>query len=434
MKKKIILAYTGGLDTSVIIPWLRENQDCEVIAVCVDVGQTVDWKAITKRALTLGASACHIADAKKEFVEEYIWPALKAGAVYEDKYLLGTSAARPLIAKVLVEYARKEKAAAIAHGATGRGNSQVRFDMSIMALAPDLEIIAPWRIWKLKTRLDEIRYLARRKLPVPVTKKSAYSIDSNIWHVSHEGLELEDPAAEPLYKKILSITVLPEKAPNKTEYIEIEFEKGIPVALNGKKMEGVALINALNKIGGANGIGITDLVENRVIGMKCRGIYETPGGSILYYAHQELEHLCLDRQTYAFKQQVALKMSELVYGGLWFTPLREALSSFVNTTQEAVNGKVKLKLYKGSINTAGITSGNSLYNANLASLTTSDVYSNADAKGFVRIYSLPVIIRSLSEQDKKSVNKAVASAPASGKKKPASKPQKSSKGKPSAKK
>ena len=360
MKKKIILAYTGGLDTSVIIPWLRENQDCEVIAVCVDVGQTVDWKAITKRALTLGASACHIADAKKEFVEEYIWPALKAGAVYEDKYLLGTSAARPLIAKVLVEYARKEKAAAIAHGATGRGNSQVRFDMSIMALAPDLEIIAPWRIWKLKTRLDEIRYLARRKLPVPVTKKSAYSIDSNIWHVSHEGLELEDPAAEPLYKKILSITVLPEKAPNKTEYIEIEFEKGIPTALNGKKMDGASIINLLNKTGAANGIGIADIIENRINGMKIRSINEAPGGTILYYAHQELEHLCLDRQTYAFKQQVSLKMSEIIYNGLWFTPLREAISSFVDVTQKTISGKVKVKLYKGSISSAGVTSPNSL--------------------------------------------------------------------------
>jgi argininosuccinate synthase len=400
MKKKIILAYSGGLDTTVIIPWLKENQDCEVIAVCVDVGQAADWKAIQKRAMTTGAAACYVADVKKEYVEEYIWPALKAGAVYEDKYLLGTSTARPLIAKVLVEYARKEKATAVAHGATGKGNDQVRFDLGIMALAPDLEIIAPWRTWRLKSREDEIRYLARRKLPVPVTKKNSYSMDDNLWHISHEGLELENPENEPQYKKMLSITVAPEKAPNKAEYIEIEFEKGIPVALNGKKMEGVALINQLNKIGGANGIGIVDLVENRVVGMKSRGVYETPGGSILYYAHRELEHICLDRQTYSFKEQAALKMGELIYGGLWFTPLREAISAFVDSTQETVSGKVRLKLYKGSINAAGVSSPNSLYNTSLASFTTGELFNHADAKGFIRLYGLPVLVRSLMEQEK----------------------------------
>ena len=413
MKKKIILAYSGGLDTTVIIPWLKENQDCEVIAVCVDVGQAADWKTIQKRAMTTGAAACYVADVKKEYVEEYIWPALKAGAVYEDKYLLGTSTARPLIAKVLVEYARKEKATAIAHGATGKGNDQVRFDLGIMALAPDLEIIAPWRTWKLKSREDEMRYLSRRKIPAPVKKKNSYSMDDNLWHISHEGLELEDPANEPHFKKMLSMTVPPEKAPNKAEYVEIEFEKGIPIALNGRKMEGAALINQLNKIGGANGIGIVDLVENRVVGMKSRGVYETPGGSILYYAHGELEHICLDRQTYSFKQQASLKMGELIYGGLWFTPLREAISAFVDSTQETVSGKVRVKLYKGSISAAGVTSPNSLYNTSLASFTTGELFNHADAKGFIRLYGLPILVRSLMEQEKNGGTKASGTKQAS---------------------
>jgi argininosuccinate synthase len=401
VKKKIVLAYSGGLDTTVIIPWLKENQDCDVIAVCVDVGQNADWKDVRKRALQTGASACHVADVKKEYIEEYIWPALKAGAIYEDKYLLGTSTARPLIAKVLVEYARSEKAQAIAHGATGKGNDQVRFDLGIMALAPDLEIIAPWRTWRLKSREDEMRYLARRKIPVPMKKKNSYSRDDNLWHISHEGLELEDPATEPKFRTMLVNTVPPEKAPNKPTYVEIEFDKGIPIALDGKKMDGIALIKALNQIGGANGIGIIDLVENRVVGMKSRGVYETPGGSILYYAHQELEHLCLDRQTYAFKQQVSLKMGELIYGGLWFTPLREALSAFVDATQVTVSGTVRLKLYKGSINSAGSISLYSLYHASIASFTTGDLYNHADAKGFIKLYGLPVLVRALMEQEKK---------------------------------
>ncbi|MDR0456803.1 MAG: argininosuccinate synthase [Treponema sp.] len=402
MKKKIVLAYSGGLDTTVIIPWLKENHDCEIIAVCVDVGQNADWKDIRKRALQSGASACHVADVKKEYIEEYIWPALKAGAVYEDKYLLGTSTARPLIAKTLVEYARTEKAQAIAHGATGKGNDQVRFDLGIMALAPDLEIIAPWRTWRLKSREDEMRYLARRKIPVPMKKKNSYSRDDNLWHISHEGLELEDPAAEPKFRTMLVNTVIPEKAPNKPTYIEIEFDQGIPVALDGKKMDGLALIKALNQVGGANGIGITDLVENRVVGMKSRGVYETPGGSILYYAHQELEHICLDRQTYAFKQQVSLKMGELIYGGLWFTPLREALSAFIDSTQSSVSGTIRLKLYKGSISPAGASSPNSLYHASIASFTTGDLYNHADAKGFIKLYGLPVLVRALMEQEKKA--------------------------------
>jgi argininosuccinate synthase len=382
------------------------------------VGQAADWKAIRKRAKATGAAACYVADVKKEYVEEYIWPALKANAVYEDKYLLGTSTARPLIARVLVEYARKEKAQAVAHGATGKGNDQVRFDLGIMALAPDLEIIAPWRTWRLKSREDEMRYLARRKLPVPMKKKNSYSRDDNLWHISHEGLELEDPGAEPLFKKMLCMTVTPEKAPNRPEYVEIEFEKGIPVALNGKKMDGAALINQLNKIGGANGVGIVDLVENRVVGMKSRGVYETPGGSILYYAHQELEHICLDRQTYAFKQQAAQKMGELIYGGLWFTPLREAISAFVDSTQKTVSGKVRLKLYKGSISAAGVSSPHSLYNASIASFTTGELYNHADARGFIRLYGLPVLVRAMMEQGKKGAT-GKAAPPSAGKAKPA---------------
>jgi argininosuccinate synthase len=399
--KKIVLAYSGGLDTTVIIPWLKENYDCEIIAVCVDVGQDADWKTIKKRALDTGAAACYVADVKKEYVEEYIWPTLKANAVYEEKYLLGTSTARPLIAKVLVDYACKENAQAVAHGATGKGNDQVRFDLGIIALAPDLEIIAPWRIWKLKSRADEMRYLARRKLPVPMKKRNSYSRDDNLWHFSHEWLELEDPAVEPLFKKMLTMTVTPEKAPNKPEYVELEFAQGIPIALNGKKMDGVKLIKQLNLIGGAHGVGIVDLVENRVVGMKSRGVYETPGGSILYYAHQELEHICLDRQTYSFKQQAALKMGELIYGGLWFTPLREALSAFVDSTQKTVSGKVRLKLYKGSISSAGASSPYSLYNASIASFTTGELYNHADAKGFIRLYGLPVLVRALMSQGNK---------------------------------
>jgi argininosuccinate synthase len=383
------------------------------------VGQEADWKSIQKRAMDTGAAACYVADVKKEYVEDYVWPALKANALYEDKYLLGTSTARPLIAKVLVDYARKEKAAAIAHGATGKGNDQVRFDLGIMAFAPDLEIIAPWRTWKLKSRDDEIRYLQRRKIPVPMKKKDSYSRDDNLWHISHEGLELEDPANEPVLKKMLSMTVPPEKAPNKAEYVEIEFEKGIPIGVNGKKMDGVSLINTLNKIGGSHGVGITDLVENRVVGMKSRGVYETPGGSILYFAHQELEHICLDRQTYAYKQQIALKMGEVIYGGLWFTPLREALSAFVDSTQKTVTGTVKVKLYKGSISAAGASSPYSLYNASIASFTTGELYNHADAKGFIRLYGLPVLVQAMMERAKKGKAVKVAESGAVAKTKSA---------------
>jgi argininosuccinate synthase len=396
------------LDTTAIIPWLKENQDCDGFAVCADLGQAADWKAVKKRALDTGASQCVVVDARKEYVEQYIWPALKANALYEDKYYLGTSTARPLIAKILVEYARKEGAQAVAHGATGKGNDQVRFDLGIMALAPDLEIIAPWRVWRLKSREDEIRYLKRRGIAVPFSKKESYSRDDNLWHISHEGLELEDPAAEPSLKRILKMTVPPEKAPSRPAYVEIGFEKGIPVSLNGKKMEGAALILALNKTGGANGIGITDMVENRVVGMKSRGVYETPGGSILYYAHQELERLCLDRQAYAFKQTVAQKFCELVYGGLWFSPLREALSAFVDATQETVTGLVRLKLYRGAIYAAGTNSPFSLYNASLASFTTGELYNHADAKGFIRLYGLPTLVRALMKNGKLSAKNSEA--------------------------
>jgi len=383
MKKKIILSYTGDLDTTVIIPWLKENKDCDVIAVCVDVGQSADWKTIQKTALSAGAASCFVVDAKKEYVEEFVWPLLKARAVYESKYLLGTSAARALIARVLAEYARKENAAAIAHGASIKGNDAVHFERTISALAPNLTIISPRREWKLKTRQEEIRYLTRRKLPVPPTKKHSYKIRENLMYISHEGLELEDPKTEPLYKKILSRTVMPEKAPNKPCYIDIEFDKGIPVSLNGKKMEGVALINQLNKTGGANGIGISDLTENSINGKKSRIVYEAPGASILFYAHNELEQLCLDRHTYSFKQILSLRTAALIYAGSWFTPLREALFAFSDSTQKTVSGKVRLKLYKGSINTAGTTSVYSLLKAEIPAKTKekSNLRSGTEKKG-----------------------------------------------------
>ncbi|MDR2768434.1 MAG: argininosuccinate synthase [Treponema sp.] len=397
MKQKIVLAYSGGLDTTVIIPWLKENYDRDIAAVCVDLGQQADWKSVRQRALDAGAASCVIVDVQKEYVEHYVWPALKANALYEDKYLLGTSTARPLIAKVLVEHARKVKAGAIAHGATGKGNDQVRFDLGIMALAPDIEIIAPWRTWDLKSREEEIAYLEARKLPVPMKKEDSYSRDDNLWHISHEGLDLEDPANEPSLERMLQMSVPPEKAPAKPAYVEIGFEKGIPVTLDGKKLGGVELVRALNKLGGEHGVGIADIVENRVVGMKSRGVYETPGGSILYYAHQELEHLCLDRQTYSFKQIVSQKLAEVIYGGLWFTPLREALSAFVDTTQQTVSGTVRLKLYKGSISAAGASSPYSLYNASIASFTTGELYDHADARGFIRLYGLPVLVRAMMQ-------------------------------------
>ncbi|MBQ7242271.1 MAG: argininosuccinate synthase, partial [Firmicutes bacterium] len=397
MKEKIVLAYSGGLDTTVIIPWLKENYDAEVIAVCADVGQGKETEGLEERALKTGASKLYIEDLAEEFITDVIYPCVKAGAVYEGKYLLGTSMARPIIAKRLVEIARKEGATAICHGATGKGNDQVRFELTVKAFAPDLKIIAPWRLdtWGMESREDEVAFLEARGIEAPVKKGDSYSRDRNIWHLSHEGLELEDPANEPNYEKLLQLGVTPEKAPDEPTYVELEFEKGILTKIDGKEVKPVEAIQMLNEIGGKNGIGIIDLVENRVVGMKSRGVYETPGGTILYFAHDELEHLCLDRDTYSYKQQVALKMADLVYSGKWYTPLREALSAFVDSTQETVTGKVRLKLYKGNISPAGIESPYSIYNENIASFTTGELYNHADANGFINLFGLPLKVRAM---------------------------------------
>ncbi len=399
-KDKVVLAYSGGLDTTVIIPWLKENYNYDVIAVCIDVGQGDDWKTIKDRALKTGASACYVVDARQEYIEEYIWPAVKGNAIYEDEYLLGTSTARPLIGKILVEYARQEKAVAICHGATGKGNDQVRFELAIKAFAPDLQVIAAWRDdkWTLQSREDEIKYLEDRKIPVPVKKSSSYSADENIWHISHEGLELEETKNEPAWENMLKNTVRPEDAPDKAEYVKIEFEKGIPVKLNGKKLNGLEMMTALNEIGGRNGIGLVDLVENRCVGMKSRGVYETPGGTILYYAHEQMDHLCLDRETYHYKQQIAIKMAELIYNGLWFTTLMDGIMAFNDKIEETVTGWVQLKLYKGTMQGAGSDSKYSLYNESIASFTTGELYDHKDAQGFITLFGLPLKVRALMEQ------------------------------------
>ncbi|MEQ8197708.1 MAG: argininosuccinate synthase [Clostridiaceae bacterium] len=393
--KKVLLAYSGGLDTSIIIPWLKETYGCEeVIAVAGDVGQgDSELEGLEEKAIKTGASKIYIENLQKEFVEDYIFPTLKAQAVYEGKYLLGTSFARPVIAKRMVEIAKAEGVDAIAHGCTGKGNDQVRFELTIKAFAPDMPIVAPWRIWELKSREEEIEYAIKKNVPIKITYETNYSKDKNLWHLSHEGLDLEDPANEPKYDEILEMGVSPEKAPDVPTYVTISFEKGIPVALNGVKMDGVSLIKELNKIGGANGIGIIDMVENRLVGMKSRGVYETPGGSILYYAHQELEYLCLDRDTLHYKQQVALKFAELVYYGQWFTPLRESLSAFVDKTQETVTGDVKLKLYKGNITPAGATSPYSLYSEEYATFGEDAVYDQNDSAGFVNLFGLPITVK-----------------------------------------
>ena len=400
MKEKVILAYSGGLDTTTIIPWLKENYDYDVICVCIDVGQGQEIDGLEERALSSGASKLYIDDVTEEFVQNYVYPTMKAGAVYEDKYLLGTSIARPLIAQRLVHYALLENAVAICHGATGKGNDQVRFELTINALAPHLQIIAPWRIWDIKSREDSINYCLQHDIKLNMNKETSYSRDRNLWHISHEGLELEDPSIEPDYSKILQLTNTLEDAPNEAEYLEIAFEKGIPVKLNGKALNGTDMISELNKIGGKHAIGIIDLVENRLVGMKSRGVYETPGGTILYRAHQELEHLCLDKQTYSFKQMLAIKYAELVYSGEWFTPLREALEAFVDSTQETVTGVVKLKLYKGNMISAGATSPYSLYNEEIASFTTGDLYDHKDAEGFIRLFGLPLRVRALMKEKK----------------------------------
>lgn len=401
MKEKIVLAYSGGLDTTVIIPWLKENyNDAEVIAVCGNVGQGKETEGLQERALKTGASKLYIEDITEEFITDAIYPCVKANAVYEGKYLLGTSMARPIIAKRLVEIAKKEGATAICHGATGKGNDQVRFELTVKALAPELKIIAPWRLdtWKMGSREDEIAYLEQRGIEVPVKKDDSYSRDRNIWHLSHEGLELEDPANEPNYKHILQLGVSPEDAPDIPEYVTLDFEKGICTAVNGEKLSPVALLTKLNEIGGKNGIGIADICENRVVGMKSRGVYETPGGTILYYAHRELEYLCTDKKTQAFNEVASNKFAELVYSGEWFTPLREALSAYFDSVNETVTGQVKLKLYKGNIMPAGSTSPYSLYNESMASFTTGELYNHKDADGFINLFGLPLKVRAMMMQ------------------------------------
>ena len=392
--KKVVLAYSGGLDTSIIIPWLKENYGYEVIAVAVDVGQGKELEPLQEKAIKSGASKLYIEDLKEEFVTDYIFPTLKAGAVYEGRYLLGTSFARPLISKRLVEIARKEGAEAIAHGATGKGNDQVRFELTIKALAPEMEIIAPWRIWDIKSREQAIEFAEERNIPIPVTKECPYSMDRNLWHLSHEGADLEDPANEPKNDLLLMITP-PEKAPDKATYIEIQFEKGIPVAVDGKKLTPVKLIETLNEIAGANGVGIVDMVENRLVGMKSRGVYETPGGTVLYKAHEELELLTLDRMTLHYKELIAKRYAELIYDGVWFHPLREALDAFVDVTQQTVTGTVRLKLYKGNCTPAGTKAPYSLYNEEMATFSEDQVYNQKDAEGFINLFGLPLKVRAL---------------------------------------
>lgn len=398
--KKVVLAYSGGLDTSVIIPWLKENyNNCEVIAVTADLGQGDELDPVHDKALKSGASKCYILDLKEEFIADYVWPVVKAGAVYEKKYLLGTSFARPLIAKRLVEIAEKEGADAVAHGATGKGNDQVRFELSVKALAPQLAIIAPWREWSIRSREDAIDFAEAHNIPIPVTKEHDYSMDRNMWHLSHEGSDLEDPWNAPK-DALFIVTNTPETAPDKAEYVELEFEQGVPVAVNGKKMSPATIVENLNEIGIRNGVGICDMVENRLVGMKSRGVYETPGGSIIYYAHNELENLCLDRATMSYKQMVGIKYSELVYDGMWFSPLREALAAFVDETQKTVTGTVRLKLYKGNIISAGAKSPYSLYSQEYVTFGADEVYNQADASGFINLFGLPLTVRALMEQGK----------------------------------
>lgn len=397
MVKKVVLAYSGGLDTSIIIPWLKENYRCEVIALAADLGQGEELASLKEKALKSGASKFYLEDLKQEFIEEYIFPALQAGAVYEGKYLLGTSIARPLIAKYLVLTAQKEGAGAVAHGATGKGNDQVRFELSVKALDPALKIIAPWREWNIRSREEAIDYAAARNIPIPVTKKDLYSRDRNLWHLSHEGGDLEDVAKEPP-SDLLQLTVPPEKAPDSPAYVEISFVEGLPKEINGKQMPAVTLVEELNRLGQANGIGVVDLVENRLVGMKSRGVYETPGGTILYLAHRELEYLTLDRQTMHFKDIVAQRYAELVYDGLWFSPLKAALDAFVKVTQQTVTGKVRLKLYKGNCTPAGASSPYSLYHQELATFGQDEIYNQADATGFINLFGLPLKVQALLRQ------------------------------------
>jgi len=401
MKEKVILAYSGGLDTTVLIPWLKENYDYEVICVCIDVGQGNELDGLEDRARYTGASKLYIEHVVDEFCEEYIAPCVQANAIYENKYLLGTAMARPLIAKILVDIAKKEGAVAICHGATGKGNDQVRFELGIKALAPELKIIAPWRIWDIQSREEELEYCAARNINLPFSADSSYSRDRNIWHISHEGLELEDPAQAPNYEHMLVLGVTPEQAPQEGVEINLSFEKGIPVALNGKKMKFSELLTELNEIGGKHGIGIVDIVENRMVGMKSRGVYETPGGTILMEAHMQLEELILDKETLNAKKDIANKYADVVYSAKWFTPLREALQSFIESTQQYVTGEAKMKLYKGNIIKKGTTSPYSLYNESIASFTTGDLYDHHDAEGFINLYGLSSKVRAMKMNEVK---------------------------------
>ena len=397
-KEKVVLAYSGGLDTTAIIPWLKEHFNYDVICCCIDCGQGNELDGLEERAKLSGAEKLYIIDMIDEFCDDYIVPCVQAGAVYENKYLLGTSMARPGIAKALVDVARKEGASAICHGATGKGNDQIRFELGIKALAPDLKIIAPWRmtdIWQMQSREDEIAYCKEHGIDLPFSADSSYSRDRNLWHISHEGLELEDPSLEPNYEHVLMLGVTPQKAPDKETEISLSFESGVPVALNGEKMKVSEIITKLNEIGGANGIGIIDIVENRVVGMKSRGVYETPGGTVLMEAHDALEELVLDRATFEVKKDMGNKFAQIVYEGKWFTPLREAIQSFVESTQQYVTGEVKLKLYKGNIIKAGTTSPYSLYSESLASFTTGDLYDHHDADGFITLFGLPLKVRAM---------------------------------------
>ena len=399
--KKVVLAYSGGLDTSIIIPWLKENyNNCEVIAVSADVGQGTELDGLEEKAKKTGASKLYIEDLKEEFIQDYIYPTVQADAIYEGKYLLGTSFARPIIAKRIAEIAIAEGADAICHGCTGKGNDQVRFELTIKALAPEMQIIAPWREWSIKSRDEEIDYAEAHNIPLKITRETNYSKDKNIWHLSHEGLDLEDPANEPQYNKegFLELGVSPEKAPDKATYVTIHFEKGIPTAVDGKKMNGVELVSTLNKLGGENGIGLVDLVENRLVGMKSRGVYETPGGTILYHAHDVLETITLDKETARTKQYLSIKFADIVYNGQWYTPLREALTAFVNETQKTVTGDVKLKLYKGNIINAGVTSPYTLYDEEVATFDAEDVYNQKDAEGFINLFGLPIHVKAVLDQ------------------------------------
>ena len=397
-KEKVVLAYSGGLDTTAIIPWLKENFDYDVICCCIDCGQEGELEGLDERAKLSGATKLYIIDMIDEFCNDYIIPCVQAGAVYENKYLLGTSMARPGIAKKLVEVARKEGAVAICHGATGKGNDQIRFELGIKALAPDLKIIAPWRmsdIWAMNSREEEIEYCKSHGIDLPFSADSSYSRDRNLWHISHEGLELEDPSLEPNYEHVLVLGVSPQKAPDKVTEVSISFESGVPVAVNGERMKVSDIIRKLNALGGENGIGIIDIVENRVVGMKSRGVYETPGGTILMEAHNALEELVLDRATFEVKKDMGNKFAQIVYEGKWFTPLREAIQAFVESTQKYVTGEVKLKLYKGNILKAGTTSPYSLYSESLASFTTGDLYDHHDADGFITLFGLPLKVRAM---------------------------------------